>query len=75
MSERAPWQTHFGFTRTPFGKSLAPSELFTWAPHEEAVARIRHCIAEASVGVITGDVGTGDRLAASTGPRVTVPGR
>ena len=44
MTERAPWQTHFGFTRSPFGKSLAPSELFTRAPHEEAVARIRHCI-------------------------------
>jgi general secretion pathway protein A len=22
---RAPWQTHFGFTRAPFGKSLDPS--------------------------------------------------
>lgn len=25
MSERASRQTHFGFTRTPFGKSLDPS--------------------------------------------------
>ena len=64
MSERAPWQTHFGFTRTPFGKSLAPSELFTRTPHEEAVARIRHCIAEAALGVITGEVGTGKTVAA-----------
>ena len=29
MAERAPWQAHFGFTRTPFGKSLAPSEQLT----------------------------------------------
>jgi type II secretory pathway predicted ATPase ExeA len=65
MSERAPWQTHFGFTRTPFGKSLAPSELFTRAPHEEAVARIRHCIAESALGVITGEVGTGKTVAPS----------
>ena len=64
MSERAPWQTHFGFTRTPFGKTLAPSELFTRAPHEEAVARIRHCIAESALGVITGEVGTGKTVAA-----------
>ena len=64
MAERPPWQTHFGFTRTPFGKSLAPSELFTRAPHEEAVARIRHCIAEAALGVITGEVGTGKTVAA-----------
>jgi type II secretory pathway predicted ATPase ExeA len=61
---RPPWQTHFGFTRTPFGKSLAPSELFTRGPHEEAVARIRHCIAEAALGVITGEVGTGKTVAA-----------
>jgi len=64
MSERAPWQAHFGFVRTPFGKSLAPSELFTRAPHEEAVARIRHCIAESALGVITGEVGTGKTVAA-----------
>ena len=56
---RPPWQAHFGFTRTPFGKSLAPSELFTRTPHEEAVARIRHCIAESALGGITGEGGTG----------------
>jgi type II secretory pathway predicted ATPase ExeA len=44
-----PQQTHFGFTRAPF---------------EEAVARIRHCIAEAALGVIAGEVGTGKTVAA-----------
>ena len=63
-AQRPPGSTHFGFTRTPFGKSLAPSELFTRAPHEEAVARIRHCIAESALGVITGEVGTGKTVAA-----------
>ena len=38
---RAPWLAHFGFTRTPFSRTLAPSELFSRQPHHEAVARIR----------------------------------
>jgi len=59
LGNRPPGQAHFGFTRSPFGKTLAPSELFTRESHEEAVARIRHCIAEATLGVITGEVGTG----------------
>jgi type II secretory pathway predicted ATPase ExeA len=61
---RAPWLTHFGFTRTPFSKSLAPSELFSRAPHHEAVARILHCITESAVGVVTGEVGAGKTVAA-----------
>lgn len=72
---RAPWQTHFGFTRTPFGKSLAPSELFTRGPHEEAVARIRHCIAESALGVITGEVGTGKTVAARAARATLDPSR
>ena len=40
MTTRVPWLTHFGFVRTPFSKSLAPGELFSRAPHQEAVARI-----------------------------------
>ncbi|HVC99988.1 MAG TPA: AAA family ATPase [Candidatus Dormibacteraeota bacterium] len=61
---RAPWLTHFGFTRTPFSKSLAPSELFSRQPHQEAVARILHCIQESALGVITGEVGAGKTVAA-----------
>ncbi len=59
MTIKAPWLTHFGFTRTPFSKSLAPSELFSRAPHQEAVARILHCIQESGLGVITGEVEPG----------------
>jgi type II secretory pathway predicted ATPase ExeA len=61
---KAAWLTHFGFTRTPFTKSLAPSELFSRQPHQEAVARILHCVQEATLGVITGDVGAGKTVAA-----------
>ncbi len=61
---RAPWLLHFGFTRTPFSKSLAPTELFSRQAHQEAVARILHCVQESSLGVITGEVGAGKTVAA-----------
>ena len=52
-------RAHWGFTRMPFQKDLAPSMLHTHASHAEAVARIQYCIAESGLGVITGDVGPG----------------
>ena len=36
-------RNHYGFTRTPFGKDLAPSMLCHYAAHAEAVARITWC--------------------------------
>jgi type II secretory pathway predicted ATPase ExeA len=33
-------QAHYGFTRTPFGRDLAPGMLHRHASHNEAVARI-----------------------------------
>jgi len=56
---RAPWATHFGFTKLPFSKSVLAKDLLDRASHQEAVARIRFCIAEALLGVITGEVGVG----------------
>ena len=48
-----PWRTdmidlrnHYGFTRTPFGKDLAPSMLHRYPAHAEAVARITWCARE-----------------------------
>ncbi len=60
---RAPWVAHFGFTKTPFSKSIAASDLFRRDAHAEAVARISHCVAEAALGVITGDVGVDKTVA------------
>ena len=37
-------QDHWGFTRMPFGRSLAPSMLHRHDGHAEAVARIGWCI-------------------------------
>ncbi|MGH3721376.1 MAG: ExeA family protein [Pseudonocardiaceae bacterium] len=56
-------QGFFGFTRTPFGRDLAPSMLHRHTSHSEAVARIGWCVAERRIGVITGEVGAGKTVA------------
>ena len=60
---RAPWVSHFGFTRTPFSKTIPAGQLCDRASDEEAVARIRFCIGESLLGVITGEVGVGKTVA------------
>jgi type II secretory pathway predicted ATPase ExeA len=55
--------SYFGFSRTPFGRDLAPGMLHRHSSHDEAVARIRWCIAERRIGVITGEVGAGKTVA------------
>jgi len=56
-------RSHWGFTRTPFSKDLAPSMLHRHPGHAEAVARIAWCVEEAAIGVITGEVGAGKTVA------------
>lgn len=60
---RAPWVTHFGFTRTPFSKSIPAKDLYVRDAHAEAVARINFCVAESALGVLVGDVGAGKTVA------------
>ena len=52
-------QGHWGFTRLPFGRDLAPSMLHRHAAHNEAVARITWTVTERALSVITGEVGVG----------------
>jgi type II secretory pathway predicted ATPase ExeA len=56
-------RAHWGFTRMPFSKDLAPSLLHSHRSHGEAVARITWCIDEQVVGVVTGEVGAGKTVA------------
>ena len=56
-------RAHWGFTRSPFTKDLAPSMLHRYAGHAEAVARIAWCVEEAAIGVVTGEVGAGKTVA------------
>jgi len=55
---------HYGFSRMPFGKDLAPGMLHAHRAHAEAVARIGWCVAEQQVGVISGECGAGKTVAA-----------
>jgi type II secretory pathway predicted ATPase ExeA len=57
-------RAHYGFTRMPFGKDLAPGMLHSHASHGEAVARISWCISEQAIGVISGECGAGKTVAA-----------
>jgi type II secretory pathway predicted ATPase ExeA len=54
---------YYGFSKTPFGKNLAPSMLHRYDQHNEAVARITWCINEQAFGIITGEVGVGKTVA------------
>jgi len=56
-------QAHYGFTRMPFGRDLAPQMLHRHAGHGEAVARITWCVEQHALGVITGEVGAGKTVA------------
>jgi type II secretory pathway predicted ATPase ExeA len=55
--------SYFGFARTPFRRDLAPAMLHRHSGHAEAVARIRWCINETALAVITGEVGAGKTVA------------
>jgi type II secretory pathway predicted ATPase ExeA len=57
-------QAHYGFTRMPFGRDLAPGQLFAARAHQEAVARLRWLIDQHAIGVLTGEVGAGKTVAA-----------
>ena len=56
-------QSHWGFTRMPFGRDLAPAMLHRHPGHGEAVARITWCVDQRAIGVITGEVGAGKTVA------------
>ena len=53
----------YGFSKTPFGRGLAPQMLHRHGAHAEAVARIDWCISERGLGVVTGEVGAGKTVA------------
>jgi type II secretory pathway predicted ATPase ExeA len=56
-------RAHWGLTRMPFSKDLAPSMLHTHRSHAEAAARISWCVEERAIGLVTGEVGAGKSVA------------
>ena len=66
---------HFGFSKMPFGKDLAPSTLHRHHGHQEALARISFLVAEQAIGVLTGEVGSGKTVAARAAMAQLEPSR
>jgi type II secretory pathway predicted ATPase ExeA len=56
-------RAHYGFTKMPFSKDIAPGALHRSAGHQEAVARVGFLVQEQVVGVVTGEVGAGKTVA------------
>ena len=54
---------YFSFTREPFSRELASTEVFVSKGHQELLARLRHAIDTGSLAVITGQVGSGKSTA------------
>ena len=57
-------RAHYGFSRQPFGRDLAPNLLFASRAHQQAVARLRWLAGERGIGVLTGETGAGKTVAA-----------
>ena len=57
-------QAHYGLTRMPFSRDLAPGMLHRHGAHNEACARITWCVTDKALGVVTGEVGAGKTVAA-----------
>jgi type II secretory pathway predicted ATPase ExeA len=53
------YRKHFGLTRHPFAKDLPPDELFVSSSGRELETRLGHLLELRSVGLITGEVGSG----------------
>ncbi len=56
-------RAHYGFSKMPFGKDVAPGALHRQSSQQEAVARIGFLVAEGAAGVLTGEVGAGKTVA------------
>ena len=55
--------TKFGLARMPFGRDLPPSRLHRHRDCGEAAARIAWAVADKTIGMVTGEVGTGKTVA------------
>jgi len=53
------YRKHFGLARHPFGKDLAPDDLFPSASSRELEARLRHLLDLRGIGLVTGEPGSG----------------
>ena len=53
------YRKHFGLSKNPFDKDLAPEDFFASAGATELEVRLRYLLDQHGIGLITGDVGSG----------------
>ena len=53
------FESFFGLTSKPFGKTPDPSFLFESQQHKEALARLEYAVDEKELALLTGDIGSG----------------
>lgn len=53
------FESHFGLTTKPFGKTPDPSFLFESDQHREALARLEYAVDEKELALLVGDIGSG----------------
>lgn len=53
------YRKHFALTRHPFGKEIAPEELFISSGTKELEARLAHLLDLRGIGLVTGESGSG----------------
>lgn len=53
------YRKHFGLSRHPFAKDLAPEDLFASAAATELEVRLRHLLDLRGIGLVTGEPGSG----------------
>ena len=54
---------YYGFTRLPFSKTIATSDLFATAGQKELAARLTYLVRERGFGLVTGEIGSGKSTA------------
>lgn len=57
------YRKHFGLTRHPFDKDVAPDDLFETASLAELTVRLKHLLDMRGIGLVTGDSGSGKTTA------------
>ena len=57
------FQEYYGFTRSPFSKTIETDKLFTAAGQKELAARLTHLLRERGFGLVTGEIGSGKSTA------------
>lgn len=53
------FESHFGLTGKPFGKTPDPAFLYESNQHREALARLEYAVEEKDLALLTGDIGSG----------------